>query len=73
MLQVPTEVVNCVQSLQLNYLTALLRSGDFTLVYYPMGKVEYIRYYVVTRSYNASRISNVIIIHICLLYDLSRV
>ena len=39
----PTEVINCVQSLLLNYLTALLRSGDFTLVYYQMGELEYIR------------------------------
>ena len=38
LLQVPTEVVNRVQSLLLNYLTALLRSGDFTL-----GELEYIR------------------------------
>ena len=43
LLQVTTEVINRVQSLLLNYLTALLRSGDFTSVYYQMGELEYIR------------------------------
>ena len=33
-----------VQSLLLNYHFALLRSGDFILVYYQMGELEYIRY-----------------------------
>ena len=41
--QVPTEVNNRVQSLLLNYHLALLCSGDFTLVYYQMGELEYIR------------------------------
>ena len=41
--QVPTEVNNRVQSLPLNYHFALFRSGDFTLVYYQMGELEYIR------------------------------
>ena len=37
-------MVNRVQSLLLNYLTALLHSGDFTLVYYQigLGELEYI-------------------------------
>ena len=45
LLQVPTEVNNRVQSLLLNYyLSALFRSGDFTLVYYKKrGELEYIR------------------------------
>ena len=38
-----TEVNNRVQSLLLNYLTDLLHSGDFTLVYYQIGEREYIR------------------------------
>ena len=42
LLQVPTEVINPVQSLLLNYLTVLLRSEDFTIVYYQMGELEYI-------------------------------
>ena len=37
------EVNNRVQSLLLNYHFALLRSGDFTLVYYQMEELEYIR------------------------------
>ena len=37
------EVNNPVQSLILNYLAALFRSGDFTLVYYQMEELEYIR------------------------------
>ena len=41
--QVPTEVNNRIQSFLLNYHFALLRSGDFTLVYYQMGEIEYIR------------------------------
>ena len=44
LLQVPTEVNNCVQSLLLNYLIALLRTGDYTLVHYQMGELEYIRF-----------------------------
>ena len=45
MLIASSSQVNRVQSLLLNYLTALLRShgsGDFTLVYYQMGELEYI-------------------------------
>ena len=42
--QVPTEVNNRVQSLLLNYHFALFRSADFTLVYYQMGELEYIRF-----------------------------
>ena len=41
--QLPTEVNNRVQSLLLNYHFVFLRSGDFTLVYYQMGELEYIR------------------------------
>ena len=37
------EVNNRVQSLLLNYLSASLRSGDFTIAYYQMGELEYIR------------------------------
>ena len=43
MLQVPTEVDNRVQKLLLNYLMDLFHSGDFILVYYQIGKLEYIR------------------------------
>ena len=39
----PTEVNDSVQNPLLNYLTALLGSGDFTLVYYQMGELEYNR------------------------------
>ena len=35
------EVNNRVKSLVLNYLPALFCSGDFTLVYYQMEKLEY--------------------------------
>ena len=35
---------NRVQSLLLNYHFALLHSGDFTLGYYQMGELEYIRH-----------------------------
>ena len=45
--QVPTEVNNRVQILLLNYHFALLSSGDFTLVYYQMGELEYIHLTVV--------------------------
>ena len=38
-----TEVNNHIQSLLLNYLAALFGSGGFTLVYYQMGELEYIR------------------------------
>ena len=35
---------NRVQSLLYYYLTALLCSGDFTLVFYQMGELEYISF-----------------------------
>ena len=38
----PQKWINHVQNLLLNYLTALLHSGDFTLVYYQMEELEYI-------------------------------
>ena len=37
------KVNNRVQNLLLNYHTALLHSGDFTLVYYQTGELGYIR------------------------------
>ena len=33
-----------VQSLLLNYLSTLLHSGDFILVYYQVGELEYIHH-----------------------------
>ena len=40
--QVLTEVNNRVQRLLLNYITALFRTGDFPIVYYQTGELEYI-------------------------------
>ena len=55
------EVINHVQSLLLNYLSAFFRGGDFTLVYYQMGELVYIPFVVKLGERGAARAQNVMV------------